>query len=77
MGKLKVIEVAQVDRGVRYVALAEGDARRVKRDRALLDTVDAEAVLDVDRNGRRTWERPFRCVDSPEGRAAIREHLAR
>ena len=73
--KLHVIEVAQVDRGVRFIAVDGPSYRAVCEDRTMLDGITAEACLDVDENGRRTWERPFGCPDSPAGREAIRQHL--
>lgn len=70
---MKVICVSQVD-GRRYLALSDHDARRVSRDPAMLDYVVAEACLDVDQYGCARWEWPFGCQNTPEGKAAIREH---
>lgn len=70
---MQVLTIPQGD-GVRYVALSNSDASVVANDPAMLDHVDAMAILDVDRNGRATWERPFGCEDTAAGREAIRAH---
>lgn len=71
---LIVIAVRQAARGARYLAVSALDATRVRRDPTCLDSINTEACLDVDEKGNATWERPFRCLDSAAGRAAIRAH---
>lgn len=70
----KVFKLRQVDGGTRYIALLRDEARAVLRDRTLIERVTPGAVLDVDRYGRETWQRPFGCLDCAAARTAIREY---
>lgn len=69
-----VISVRQAGGGTRYLALDAVDARAVRRDPAMLDSTAALACLDVGADGSAAWQWPFGCANTPEGKAAIREH---
>lgn len=52
---MRVIRIPQVGRGTRLVAVTDADAEMVRRDRAMIDAVDALGVLDIDRDGGIMW----------------------
>lgn len=72
--RIEVVSVRQAGGGTRHLALDAADARTVRRDRAMLDSITALACLDVGADGSAAWAWPFGCENSPEGKAAIREH---
>ena len=72
---VEVLSIRQAEGGTRYIAVDCSAADSVRRDRAMLDHIQVLACLDVDSLGRRTWERPVGCADTPAGRTAIVTHL--
>ena len=67
---MKVKEIPQAE-GVRYVAMTNGDHALVCDDPARLDGIKPLAIMDVSRDGRRTWDPR----GSAAGRRAILQHL--
>lgn len=72
-----VISIKQIDNGVRYLALSDANYQAYHRDPTMIDSLSAEACLDVANDGMRYWQFPHGCKNSRDGKNAIRAQLKR
>lgn len=75
MNPIRIVTISQTDGGRRLLAISREDHERLRRDRALLDSLDVLGCLDVDRDGTRTWARtgPNYLAIPSDVREALRE----